>query len=58
VLRKILVPEREEITEEWRRPHNEELHYIYIYIYTHTHTHTQSVSESPKAVTGTDGGRA
>jgi len=29
VLRKILVPEREEITEDWRRPHSEERHYVH-----------------------------
>jgi hypothetical protein len=29
VLRKILGPKRDEVTEEWRRLHNEELHDLY-----------------------------
>ena len=29
VLRKIFVPERDEVTGEWRRLHNEELHDLY-----------------------------
>jgi hypothetical protein len=29
VLRKIFRPKRDEVTGEWRRLHNEELHYLY-----------------------------
>jgi len=29
VLRKIFGPEREEVTRDWRRLHNEELHNLY-----------------------------
>jgi hypothetical protein len=30
VLRRIFGPKREEVTEDWRRLHNEELHDLYI----------------------------
>jgi hypothetical protein len=29
VLRKILGPKRDEVTGEWRKPHNEEIHNLY-----------------------------
>jgi hypothetical protein len=29
VLRKVFGPKRDEVTEEWRKPHNEELHSLY-----------------------------
>jgi hypothetical protein len=29
VLRRIFVPKRDEVTEEWRKLHNEELHNLY-----------------------------
>jgi hypothetical protein len=29
VLRRIFGPKRDEVTGEWRKPHNEELHYMY-----------------------------
>jgi hypothetical protein len=30
VLRRIFVPERDEVPREWRKLHNEELNYLYI----------------------------
>jgi hypothetical protein len=29
VLKRIFVPKREEVTGDWRKPHNEELHNLY-----------------------------
>jgi hypothetical protein len=29
VMKRIFVPKRDEATEEWRKPHNEELHDLY-----------------------------
>jgi hypothetical protein len=32
VLRRIFRPKRNEVTEELRKPHNEELHYLYSHL--------------------------
>jgi hypothetical protein len=35
VLRRIYAPKRDEVTGEWRKLHNEELHILLVFIFLH-----------------------